>query len=78
MISTIFGILGIIVMLLKFYVDYHNGHRGVICFLDFLIIIIEYAAYFTGGNFLFKICAIIWCLALGSDCALLFFTGKHK
>ena len=78
MISLGFGILGIIVMLLKFYVDYHNGHRGVICFLDFLIIIIEYAAYFTGGNFLFKICAIIWCLALGSDCALLFFTGKHK
>ena len=78
MISTIFGILGIIVMLLKFYIDYHNRHRGAICFLDFLIIIIEYAAYFTGGIFLYKICAIIWCLALGSDCALLFFTGKHK
>lgn len=78
MISTIFGILGIIVMLLKFYVDYHNGNRGVICFLDFLIIIIEYAAYFTGGNFLYKICAIIWFFALGSDCALLFFIGKHK
>ncbi len=78
MISTIFGILGIILMLLRFYVDYHNGHRGVICFLDFLIIIIEYAAYFSGGNFLYKICAIIWCFALGSDCALLFFIGKHK
>lgn len=78
MISTIFGILGIIIMLLKIYVDYHNGHRGVICFLDFLIIIIEYAAYFTGGNFLYKICAIIWCFALGSDCALLFFIEKHK
>ena len=78
MISLVLGILGVIVMLLKFYVDYHNGHRGVICFLDFLIIIIEYAAYFTGGNFLYKICAIIWCFALGSDCVLLFFTGKHK
>lgn len=78
MISLGLGILGIIVMLLKFCVDYYNGHRGVICFLDFLIIIIEYAAYFTGGNFLYKICAIIWCIALGSDCALLFFTGKHK
>lgn len=78
MISLVLGILGIIVMLLKFYVDYHNGHRGVICFLDFLIIIIEYAAYFTGGNFLYKICAIIWCFALGSDCALSFFIGKHK
>ena len=74
MISLVLGILGIIVMLLKFYVDYHNGHRGVICFLDFLIIIIEYAAYFTGGNFLYKMCAIIWCFVLGSD----FFIGKHK
>ena len=74
MTSTIFGILGIIVMLLKFYIDYHNVHRGAICFLDFLIIIIEYAAYFTGGNFLYKICAIIWCFVLGSD----FFTGEHK
>lgn len=74
MTSTIFGILGIIVMLLKFCVDYYNGHRGVICFLDFLIIIIEYAAYFTGGNFFYKMCAIIWCFVLGSD----FFTGKHK
>ena len=74
MTSTIFGILGIIIMLLGFYIDYHNGHIGVICFLDFLIIIIEYAAYFTGGNFLYKICAIIWCFTLGSDC----FIGKHK
>lgn len=78
MISAILGILGIIIMLLKFYVDYNNGHRVVICFLDFLIIIIEYATYFTGGSFLYKICAIIWCFVLGSDCALLFFTGKHK
>ena len=78
MISTIFGILGIIVMLLKFYVDYHNGHRGVICFLDFLIILTEFAAYFTVGNFLYKICALIWCMTLGSDCALLFFDEKHK
>ena len=78
MISLVLGILGIIVMLLKFYVDYHNGHRGAICFLDFLIIIIEYAAYFTGGNFLYKICALIWSFALGSDCALLFSIGKHK
>ena len=74
MTSTIFGILGIIVMLLKFYIDYHNVHRGAICFLDFLIIIIEYAAYFTGGNFFYKMCAIIWCFVLGSD----FFTGEHK
>ena len=74
MISLILGILGIIVMLLKFYIDYHNGHIGVICFLDFLIIIIEYAAYFTGGNFFYKMCAIIWCFVLGSD----FFTGEHK
>ena len=74
MISLILGILGVIVMLLRFYVDYHNGHRGAICFLDFLIIIIEYAAYFTGGNFFYKMCAIIWCFVLGSD----FFTGEHK
>ena len=74
MTSAILGILGIIVMLLKFCVDYYNGHRGVLCFLDFLIIIIEYAAYFTGGNFFYKMCAIIWCFVLGSD----FFTGKHK
>ena len=74
MISFVLGILGIIVMLLRFYVDYHNRHRGVICFLDFLIIIIEYAAYFTGGNFFYKMCAIIWCFVLGSD----FFTGEHK
>ena len=74
MISLVLGILGIIVMLLKFYIDYHNGHIGVICFLDFLIIIIEYAAYFTGGNFFYKMCAIIWCFVLGSD----FFTGEHK
>ena len=78
MTSTIFGILGIIVMLLKFYVDYHNGHRGVICVLDFLISLVEYAAYFTGGNLLYKICAIIWCFTFGSYCALLFFIGKHK
>ena len=50
MISLVLGILGIIVMLLRFYIDYHNGHRGAICFLDFLIIIIEYAAYFTGEH----------------------------
>ena len=78
MISDILGILGIILMLLRLHIYRRNGHRGVICFLDFLIIIIEYAAYFTGGNFLYKICAIIWCFALGSDCALLFFIGKHK
>ena len=78
MISFALSILGIILMFVRFYIDYHNGHRGAICFLDFLIIIIEYAAYFTGGNFLYKICAIIWCFALGSDCALLFFIGKHK
>ena len=78
MTSTIFGILGIIVMLLKFYIDYHNGHRGVLCFFFFFIILIEYTAYFSGGNFLYKICTIIWCFVLGSDCALLFFTGKHK
>ena len=76
MTSTILGILGIIVMLLKFYVDYHNGHRGVLCFLDFLIILIEYTAYFTGGSFLYKICAIIWCFILRSDCTLLFFYWK--
>ena len=74
MISLVLGILGIIIMLLRFYIDYHNGHRGVICFLDFLIILAEYAAYFTGDNFLYKICAIIWCFVLGSD----FFTGEHK
>ena len=74
MTSTIFGILGIIVMLLRFYIYYHNEHRGAICFLDFLIILAEYTAYFTGGNFLYKICAIIWCFAFGSD----FFIGKHK
>ena len=74
MTSTIFGILGIIIMLLRFYIDYHNRHRGVICFLDFLIILAEYAAYFTGGNFFYKMCAIIWCFILGSD----FFIGKHK
>ena len=74
MISLVLGILGIIIMLLRFYIDYHNGHRGAICFLDFLIIIIEYAAYFTGGNFFYKMCAIIWCFVLGSD----FFTGEHK
>ena len=78
MISLVLGILGIIVMLLRFYVDYHNGHRGVICFLDFLIILAEYAAYFTGGNFLYQICVIIWCFVLGSDCVLSFFIGKHK
>ena len=78
MTSTILGILGIIVMLLKFYVGYHNGHIGVICFLDFLIIIIECAAYFTGGNFLYKLCALIWSFALGYDCALLFSIRKHK
>ena len=78
MISLILGILGIIVMLLRFYVDYHNGYRGVICFLDFLIILAEYAAYFAGGNFLYKICAIIWCFTFGSDCALSFFIEKHK
>lgn len=78
MISAILGILGIILMLLRFYIDYHNGHRGVICFLDFLIILVEFTAYFTGGNFLYKICAIIWCFLFGSDCALLFFIGKHK
>ena len=78
MISLVLGILGIIVMLLRFYVDYHNGHRGVICFLDFLIILAEYAAYFTGGNLLYKVCALIWCFTLGFDCALSFFIGKHK
>lgn len=78
MISLVLGILGIIIMLLRFYIDYHNGHGGVICFLDFLIILAEYAAYFIGGNFLYKVCALIWCFVLGSDCALLFFTGKHK
>ena len=51
MISLVLGILGIILMLLRLYIYYHNGHRGVICFLDFLIILAEYAAYFTGGNF---------------------------
>ena len=74
MTSLVLGILGIIIMLLRFYIDYHNVHRGAICFLDFLIIIIEYAAYFTGGNFFYKMCAIIWCFVLGSD----FFTGEHK
>lgn len=78
MISLALGILGIILMLLRFYIDYHNGHRGTICFLDFLIILVEYAAYFMGGNFLYKVCALIWCFELGFDCALSFFIGKHK
>lgn len=78
MISLVLGILGIILMLLRFYIDYYNGHRGAICFLDFLIILVEYAAYFTGGNFLYKICALIWCFELGFDCVLSFFIGKHK
>ena len=78
MISLVLGILGIIIMLLRFYIDCHNGHEGVICFLDFLIILAEYVAYFTGGNFLYKICAIIWCFTFGFDCALLFFIRKHK
>ena len=78
MISLVLGILGIILMLLRIYIYCHNGHIGVICFLDFLIIIIECAAYFTGGNFLYKICALIWSFALGYDCALLFSIGKHK
>ena len=78
MISLVLPILGIILMFVRFYIDYHNGRRGVICFLDFLIILVEYAAYFTGGNFLYKICAIIWCFIFGFDCVLLFFIGKHK
>ena len=78
MISLVLGILGIILMLLRFYIYYHNGHRGVICFLDFLIILAEYTAYFTEGNFFYKICALIWCFELGFDCDLSFFIRKHK
>lgn len=78
MISLALPILGIILMFVRFYINYHNVRREVICFLDFLIILTEFAAYFTVGNFLYKICALIWCMILGSDCALLSFDEKHK
>ena len=78
MISLVLGTLGIILMLLRLNIYCHNGHKGIICFLDFLIILAEYAAYFTGGNFLYNVCALIWCFELGSDCTLLCFIGKHK
>lgn len=72
MASTVLGVLGILLMIMRMLIylpSKEGGQIDTILFLDFLIVVCEYSVFFMTGISSYKVCGIIWAFMTGWDLA---------